>query len=196
MLESLAAYLAERGDLNNEEIKRVEGVVVPKKLRKRQYLLQEGDISFYNSFIAKGCLRLYQVGRDGSEHILRFAIENWWISDYESYNSGLPSKYNIEALEDSLLLMIHRDKFEELVETIPAFKKLRETLDAKNFEVNQKRILSNISETAEEKYDNFIQSCPQIYSRVPLHMIASFLGVSRETLSRVRQQYAKNSTNK
>jgi CRP-like cAMP-binding protein len=195
MFESLATYLAGKGSLTSEELTQVEKVTTPKKLRKRQYLLQEGDISYYNSFIVKGCLRLYRVGKDGSEHILRFAVENWWISDYESYHSGLPSKYNIDALEDCELLMIEKDKFDNLAKTIPNFQKLREILDARNFEVNQKRILSNISESAEEKYDNFVRSCPQIYNRVPLYMVASFLGVSRETLSRVRQQYVKNSTN-
>lgn len=196
MFESLATYLVGKGNLTSEELKLVEKVIIPKKLRKRQYLLQEGDISYYNCFIAKGCLRLYRIGKDGSEHILRFAIENWWISDYESYHAGLPSKYNIDALEDCELLMIEKDKFDNLTKTIPNFQKLREILDTRNFEVNQKRILSNISETAEEKYDNFMRLYPQIYNRVPLYMVASFLGVSRETLSRVRQQYVKNPTNK
>lgn len=192
MFEFLASYLKEKGNLTNEELELVEQVTVQRKLRKHQYLLQEGDTSYHSSFVAKGCLRLYQIGKDGSEHILRFAIENWWISDYESYYSGLPSKYNIEALEDCDLLMIEKTKFDELVKMIPRLQMLKEALDARNYQVNQSRILSNISESAEQKYNRFINSCPQIYNRVPLHMVASFLGVTRETLSRVRQQYGRS----
>ncbi len=191
MFDALASYLIEKGGLTNDELKIVEEATVPKKIRRRQYLLQEGDISHFNSFVAKGCLRVYWVSKDGQEHIMRFAVENWWISDYESYQSGLPSKYNIDALEDSELLMIEKEKFDMLTATIPRFKELIERLMTKNFEAHQKRILSHISDTAEEKYDNFIKSYPTIYPRVPLHMVASFLGLSRETLSRVRQQASR-----
>jgi CRP-like cAMP-binding protein len=191
MFEFLAAYLKENAGLTDEELRRVEGVTVAKKLRKRQYLLQEGDISHYNCFVAKGCLRLYRVGKDGTEHILKFAIENWWISDYESYNSGRPSKGTIDALEDSELLLIKKEDFMTLVEDIPNFQKLVNKLETKSFDVSQNRILSNISDTAEEKYDRFIRAYPEFHARVPLHMIASFLGVSRETLTRVRQKYGR-----
>jgi CRP-like cAMP-binding protein len=191
MFESLAIYLKEKGDLTDEELKLVEEVAISKKIRKRQYLLQEGNVSKHISFIVKGCLRLYRVGKDDAEHVLRFGIEQWWISDFESFHSALPSKNNIDALEDSELLMITKENFEHLLLTIPNFQILIKKLEAKNFEVNQERILSNISESPQEKYDNFLRVCPLIHNRVPLHMVASFLGVSRETLSRVRQQYAK-----
>jgi CRP-like cAMP-binding protein len=191
MFESLAIYLRERSDLTDVELKLVEEMVTLKKLRKRQYLLQEGDVSKNISFIVKGCLRLYWVGKDDAEHILRFGIETWWISDFDSFHSRLPSKYNIDALEDSELLMIEKDKYDHLLQTIPNFQKLINKLETRNFEVSQERILSNISKSPQEKYDNFLRMYPQIHNRVPLHMVASFLGVSRETLSRVRQQFAK-----
>jgi CRP-like cAMP-binding protein len=196
MFESLAAYLREGAGLSNEELELVKQVTAERKLRKRQYLLQEGDVSYYNSFVAKGCLRLYRISKDGTEHILKFAIENWWISDYESYNSGQPAKSNIDALEDSELLLIKKQDFDTLTHTITRFQQFKERVDARSFDASQNRILSNISETAEEKYVNFIKSYPQIYNRVPLHMIASFLGVSRETLSRVRNQYSSQSSKK
>jgi len=196
MFSALATYLIEKGGLTNDELKLVEEVVIPKKIRKRQYLLQEGDVSHYIGFVVKGCFRLYSLGKNGEEHSMRFAIENWWISDFDSFQSGAPSKYNIDALEDGELLMMKKEKFEALIETIPNFKKLIDKLTAKNYEVHQNRILSNISETAEEKYDNFIRSYPMIYERIPLHMVASFLGLSRETLSRVRQLNSQKRTNK
>lgn len=191
MFEIFAAYLKEKGGITDEELKLVKDFTVEKKLRKRQYLLQEGDKSHYNCFIAKGCLRLYQIGKDGTEHILRFGVENWWMGDYQSYNTGNPSKCNIDALEDSELLLIDREHLIALCEEIPNLQKLIKRLEDRSFDVSQNRILSNISETAEEKYENFIKSYPAFNSRVPLHMIASYLGVSRETLSRVRQNQVK-----
>ncbi len=191
MFDSLAAYLVEKGSLTNEELKLVEEATVPKKIRKRQYLLQEGDVSNYICFIVKGCLRLYMISSDGQEHIMRFGIENWWMCDFDSFHSGRPSKYNIDALENCELLMLDKKSYDLFVATIPNFKRLIDKLAAKNYEAHQNRILSIISETAEEKYENFIKTYPEIFERVPLHMVASFLGLSRETLSRVRQQNAK-----
>jgi len=191
MFEILAAYLKEKAGLTDQELNLFQEVCIEKKLRKRQYLLQEGDISHYNSFITKGCLRMYRMGKDGTEHILRFAVENWWISDYESYNSGSPSKNCIDALEDSEILMIKKEDFDHLISIIPNFRILRDLLNARSFDASQNRILSNISDTAEDKYHLFTQSYPDIASRLPLHMIASFLGVSRETLSRIRHKYVK-----
>ncbi len=190
MFEAFKKYILEKTSLTDEELALIEAASVPKKLRKKQYLLQEGDVSRHNSFIVKGCLRLYRLGTDGNEHILRFAIENWWISDRESYSTGLPTKYYIDALEDSELLTWTKQNWEALEKKIPAFAEFRERLLARSFIANQNRINNHISLTAEEKYQHFMQDYPDFYNRVPLHMIASFLGVSRETLSRIRSQYA------
>jgi len=192
MFEIFAAYLKEKAYLTDTELELIENASVIKRLRKRQYLIQEGDISDYRAFITKGCLKMYMVGADGIEHIVRFAIENWWITDDESYNTGNPTRYNVDALEETEVLIIKKDDLNALFKAIPKFEDLKNQLGAKRFEVSQNRILSNISDTAEEKYDNFIKSYPQFYKRVPLHMIASYLGLSRETLSRVRKKYAKN----
>jgi len=192
MFEIFAAYLKEKACLTDTELELIENASVIKKLRKRQYLIQEGDISNYRAFITKGCLRMYLVGADGIEHIVRFAIENWWITDDESYNTGHPTRYNVDALEETEVVIIKKDDLNALFKSIPKLEDLKNKLGAKRYEVSQRRILSNISETAEEKYDNFIKSYPQFYKRVPLHMIASYLGLSRETLSRVRKKYAKN----
>lgn len=191
MFEVFAAYLKEKAGLTEEELEEVRAVTINKHLRKRQYLLQEGDICHYNCFVAKGCLRNYRVGEDGVEHILRFAVENWWLSDTESYNNGTPSRNNIDALENSELLLIEKEDFTRLVNTIAPFKEFIDKLMARSFDASQNRIMSNISHTAEERYINFMKSYPDILNRVPLHMIASYLGVSRETLSRIRNQYAK-----
>ena len=189
MFEAFEIYLKEKADLTTDELDTVRAVSVEKKIRKRQYLLQEGDVCHYNCFIVKGCLRLYRVGEDGTEHILRFAVENWWISDRESYNTGNPSKSNIDALENCEVILIDKPDFVNLMTTIPRFKNFIDKLKARSFDASQNRIMSNISYTTEEKYKYFMTSFPAIFYRVPLGMIASYLGVSRETLSRVRTQF-------
>lgn len=191
MFEVLASYLKINASLTDAEIARIHSRTTPKRIRKRQYLLQEGDVSRYNSFVTKGCLRLYHVGNNGDEHILRFATEEWWISDYESYNTGKPSKNNIDALEDSELILLEKSAFEELQNEIPKLKLFKEKLDTRSFNASQNRILSNISDTAEQRYENFIRLYPHFFKRVPLHMVASYLGLTRETLSRIRSQSAK-----
>jgi CRP-like cAMP-binding protein len=190
MFEVFATYLRDKAGLNEQEIERIKTVTINKKLRKKQYFLQEGDVCHFNCFVAKGCLRLYRVGEDGTEHILRFAVENWWLTDAESYNNATPSKNNIDALEDSELLLIEKKDFNGLIDIFPKFRDFRDQLKAKSYEASQNRIMSNISDNAEERYWNFIRSYPDIFNRVPLHMIASYLGVSRETLSRIRNHYA------
>lgn len=190
MFEAFEIYLKEKADLTADEINAIRAVSIEKRIRKRQYLLQEGDVCHYNCFIVKGCLRLYRVGEDGTEHILRFGVENWWISDHESYNTGNPSKGNIDALENCEVILIDKPAFMSLMRNIPVFKNFIDGLKARSFDASQNRIMGNISFSAEEKYQNFMTTFPDIFSRVPLHMIASYLGVSRETLSRIRNQFA------
>lgn len=189
--EIFESYLKDNSGLTAQELDQVRAVVVNRRLRKRQYLLQEGNVCHFNCFVAKGCLRNYRVSEDGNEHILRFAVENWWMSDQESYNNGTRSKNHIDALEDSEVLLIEKQDFNNLLNNIPNFKDFIFDLKARSFDASQNRIMSNISDTAEEKYSNFIEMYPDIFNRVPLRMIASYLGVSRETLSRIRNQYAK-----
>lgn len=184
-------YLRNKGQLNNTEISTLCEYGSKRQLRKKEFLLREGAVSDYISFIEKGLLRLYYIGDNGVEHILRFAIEDWWISDFESFHSGEPSKFFIEALEDCELLVFEKAEFEQLGVAVPAFKTFRDQLDSRNFAAHQRRILSNISDTAEEKYARFIRENPSIANRVPLHMIAAYLGLTRETLSRVRSAYSK-----
>jgi len=191
MFEAFENYLKEKANLDAEEISAVRAVSIEKKVRKRQYLLQEGDVCHYECFIVRGCLRTYKVDNNGVDHILRFAVENWWISDRESYNNGSPSKCNIDALENCEVILIDKPDFILLLNTIPKFKIFIDILLARSYDAIQDRVMGAISYSTEEKYQNFITRFPDIFYRVPLHMIASYLGVSRETLSRVRNQFSK-----
>ena len=160
----------------------------PKKIRKKQYLLQEGELSLHRCFVCKGCFRMFRVDDKGQEHIFQFAIENWWTGDRESLISGKGSKYNIEALEDSEILIITEEAMNELKEAVPAIKLMVQYISQNNVIATQNRIHAAISYSAEEKYLDFMKTYPDIFKRVPQQMIASYLGITRETLSRIRKQ--------
>jgi CRP-like cAMP-binding protein len=191
MFEFFAKYLVEKGELTESELELVRQVSVSKKVRKNNYLLEEGKVSNFIGFVTKGSFRLFRKGEDGQEYTMKFAIENWWISDFTSFMSGEPSNCYIEALENSELIWFSRETWDHLIATIPNFHRMIDKLTAKNFEAHQNRIFSNISEPAETRYDNFVNKYPTLYNRIPLYMIASFLGITRETLSRVRKQAAQ-----
>ncbi|MBE9466642.1 Crp/Fnr family transcriptional regulator [Dyadobacter subterraneus] len=190
MFEVFKKYILEKVNLTEEELALIRSYSVIKKLRRRQYLLQEGEVNRYKAFITKGCLRQYRIGDNGEEHIMRFGIETWWMSDMESYTSISPSKSFIDALEESEVLMWAKEDWDELLIKIPKIGEFQESLLNRSFNAKENRIHVTISYTAEQKYSDFITSFPEIYNRVPLHMIASYLGISRETLSRIRHHFA------
>lgn len=184
-------YINQKSTLTDQEWSLIESVSTFKKLRKHQFLLQEGDIWNFNAFICEGCLRRYHIDEKGNEHTLQFSIENWWTGDRESLNLGTPSKFNIEAIENSVVLLIHKDQFEMICEKIPAFNTTINSILQKSMTVSLKRIQADISLTAEDKYLHFVQTSPQLANRVPRNMLASYLGISPETLSRIRRLTAK-----
>jgi len=187
MFETLHKYLLEKINISDEQFAIMKSFFVPKKLLKKQYLLQEGDVCRYIAFVSKGLMRLYRIDNKGNEYIIQFAPEEWWVTDRESLYSGKPSLYNIDAIENSELLLVTRENLTIAGEKVPAFRELEERLSQNNIIAAQKRIHASISYTAEEKYQEFIKTYPRISQRVPQHMIASYLGLSPETLSRIRK---------
>jgi CRP-like cAMP-binding protein len=190
MFELLQQKFAERISLTEEEIAYCKNVFIPKKMRKRQYLLQEGDICKYQAFVVKGILRSYIIDEKGAEHVLQFAPEGWWITDLYSYLTSEPSNFTIEALEDAELLMIARPEWDDLMRRIPKLEHYFRLLIQNHLIATQRRLLQTITQTAEEKYVKFAETYPNCMQRVPQHMIASYLGITRETLSRLRKQIA------
>jgi CRP-like cAMP-binding protein len=190
MFELLFKKFEERIQLTEAEKELSKSFFIPKKLRKKQYLLQEGDVCKYVAFVEKGMLRSYTIDDKGGEHIIQFAFEGWWISDQYSFLTGEPSIYNIDALEDSELLLLTQSAEEQMLAKIPQLERFFRILLQNSLIAAQRRLVSSLSRTAEEKYTDLIQSCPTIPQRVPQHMMASYLGITPETLSRIRKQMA------
>ena len=189
MFELLFEKFDEKITLTKEEKELSRSFFIPKKLRKKQYLLQEGDVSKYVAFVEKGLLRSYIVSEKGSENIMQFAFEGWWITDQYSYLTGEPSEYNIDALEDSELLLLTKQAEEEMLGKIPKFEHFFRILLQNSLIATQKRLANSLHQTAEERYTELVKACPEtLPQRIPQHMLASFLGITPETLSRIRKQ--------
>jgi len=185
-------YFNELFPLTEEEEAFVNEVFTERKIRRRQFILQEGDICKYNTFVVEGCFRMYAVDEKGKEHNLQFAIENWWIGDIDSFHSMQPSKLYIEALENSVILQIKKENQISLFVDYPKFNRIFRVL-AENAMVSlQKRILQNISSTAEERYLDFVERYPHFFNRISNVQIASYLGVTPEFLSNIRKKIAKS----
>ena len=177
-------------DLTDEEKKYFIALLKPRKIRKKQCLLQAGEVSRFENFVTKGLLRAYTVDAKGHEHIAMFAMEGWWISDLYSFLTETPATQYIDALEDSEVLSIEKTDLEKLYIAVPKFDRLFRKLLQNAFVANQQRILAGISQTAEEQYLAFIKKYPTLEQRVPQHQIASFLGITPETISRIRRNQA------
>jgi len=190
MFELFLKSVQEHISISEEEFNFCKTLFIPKKLRKRQYLLQEGDVSRYTSFVEKGMLRTFTVDEKGNEPILQFSPEGWWVTDLYSFLTDEPSGYNIEALEDCELLLITKPSWEVLLEKVPALERYFRILIQNNLIATQRRLINSMTETAEEQYKKLLDTFPTCVQRVPQHMIASFLGITPETLSRIRSQMA------
>lgn len=190
MFERLFKSISEKVSLTEEEFEICKTLFVPKKLRKRQFLLQKGDVCKYTAFVEKGILRSYTTDEKGNEHILQFALEGWWMADLYSFLTHEPSIYDMDALEDCELLLITQPSWDLLMEKVPALERYFRLLIQNNLIATQRRLMGAMSETAEEKYTKLVSSFPDCIQRVPQHMIASYLGITRETLSRTRSQMA------
>lgn len=174
--------------LTSEDEIQIKKYLSPKKLRKKQYLLQEGDVCKTVAFIEKGALRSYSIDENGNERIIQFGIEGWIISDLYSFLTGESATYNIDAVEDSELVLINKSAHEEMLLTMPKYETFTRLNITGAYLAMQRRLTSIISMPLEERYSNFIGQYPHIVQRFPQHMIASYMGLTPETLSRLRRR--------
>ncbi len=189
--EIFKTYINSKVSITDSDFEKIRKVSKVKKLRKKQYLLEEGNIWQNYAFVCSGCLRTYTIDEKSAEHVIKFSIENWWAGDRESLLNATPSKYNIDALEESLIIMIKKDDMERLSLEIPALSTMINDLINRTYIAAQNRVNDAMTYSTEERYNQFIKKFPDIFNRVPLHMIASYLGVSAERLSRIRSLSAK-----
>ena len=176
--------------LSKSEQELVKSFFVVKKLRKRQSLLQFGEIFRHLFFVEKGMLRAYLKGDKDQEHLMQFAPEGSWIPDVFHQPEDVESLYNIEALENSEILYIDREEFQRLLETVPKLEKYIRVVMQERLKALHYRVLNYLTNFANDKYRMFVETYPEIVQRVPQHMIAAYLGIKPETLSRNRRKMA------
>jgi len=174
--------------LTSAEEELIKAAFKPKKLKKKEYFLQGGEVCRHSAFIVKGAMRQYSVDEKGIEHVVHLYIENYWASDRESMIMLSPSVFNIDAWEDTEMLMVTRAEMLELIAKIPAIGEMLRLMDERNAIANQRRLNAAISSTAERRYEEFVRDHPQFIQRFPQYLIASFLGITRESLSRIRKR--------
>jgi CRP-like cAMP-binding protein len=192
MCESYFRHINNRVPLTEEERELIRNYLTLKKLRKRQFLLQEGDVCKSVAFVEKGALRLYKVTENGTEYIVQFALEGQLLTDLYSFFVNEPSIYNIDSIEDSELVLITRSASDELRKLSPKYQEFifQETSEA--YIQLERRMTSVISLSLEERYQELTTNYPNIIQRLPQHMIASYMGLTPETLSRVRKRISTN----
>ena len=186
MFSAIDRFVARYIHLSEEEFAFFHSLLKHRQLKKRSFLLQEGEICDFEAFILKGCIRSYYLDQEGVETILLFAVEDWWVSDLTSFAERTPSNLFIETLEDCELLCIDYAGKALLFEKIPAFDHMFRLLVQRSLSVLQQRLYGVLSQTAEERYLQFLEKYPLIAQRVPQHQIARYIGVSPEFLSKVR----------
>lgn len=186
-MDEFEIYLRAHTRLDSADIARIQSLATTRSLRRNEFLLREGEICRHKVFVIHGLLRTYGTAADGSEHILQFSPEHSWTLDVESYDKQQPALYNIAAIENSDILLWPKADFESLLANIPLLKSFSQLLISRNIYTSRQRLLTALSATPEEKYQDFVQSSPDLLTRLPLHMIAAYLGISIKTLTRIRQ---------
>ena len=190
-MDNIETYLSEILEIPKESITTCSGFYVSKKVAKNEFLLREGEICLDTFFVEKGLLRMFSLDKNGKEHVIQFAPENWLISDRSSLNFNEKSKFYIEAIEDTEVFILGNDFFTKMIENYPHIAERNDLLLQKHIRNLQNRVNSLLADTAEERYMNFIKMYPDILLRVPQWMVASYLGITPESLSRVRKELAR-----
>lgn len=188
MFQILKNNISRYIDLSDEEFQRFSEPFELKKFNRKETALREGDYCLFEGFVLNGCFKVYFLTEDGFEQTLYFAVENWWITDIDSLINNVPSTLNIEALEESEVLMISKKDKEKLYETMPQVEKLFRIMNQNSSVALQRRILSLMNKTADKRYLEFLEKYPGLEQRITQQQVASYLGISHEFLSKIRKK--------
>jgi CRP-like cAMP-binding protein len=188
MFQTFADYLRTKIEVTEQHLQEIESFFTPKHIARGDVVLRINEICQHNCFVTKGCLRSYVIDDKGKEHIIQFAPENWWISEQISLMNAEPAMYFIDAVEDTDYLAVDKEFFKAFHQVIPAAREMSERLQLNSLRAFQKRLISHLSATGEERYLSFIKTYPSLALRLPQKMIASYLGVTPESLSRIRKE--------
>jgi CRP-like cAMP-binding protein len=191
-MNAFLAYLKRYISLTKEEENILAEKLKHRKYLKGQYIVQEGDICRYQTFVAKGKTRTFYLDEQGKEHIVMFGIENWWTGDLGSFITQKPADFNVQCLENTEVIQLSYQNTEQLYKEVPKIERFFRILIQNAYVNTQKRIVRNYSLSARERYILFCEEYPEIVQRVPQYMIASYLGITKEFLSHIRKQIANS----
>jgi CRP-like cAMP-binding protein len=190
LVDRLRAEIEKKVTLTDEEFAQTIPFFTIKKLKRRQFLLQQGDVCRYESFVAEGCLKTYHTDEQGLDHMLRFSVEGHWSGDLASFLHQQPSSLSIEALEPTTVLVIDKPTLTQLYEQVPKLETFFRLLNENALIATSQRVINNLSLPARERYQRFMQTHPHLVQRIPLKDIAAYLGITPVFLSRLRREEA------
>lgn len=188
MTQILKQNIVKHATLSDKELTDFCSLFQNKTIKKKSFLLREGEICKFEGFVTKGLFRVYHINNNGFEQVLYFAMENWWITDMDSFTNEKPSHLYIEALEDSEVLLISKKDKEFAYENLPKIEKLFRVMTQKTHIALQRRMIDNLSKTADQRYADFIEKYPLLFQRLTNLQIAAYLGISHEFLSKIRKK--------
>ncbi|MBK8636505.1 MAG: Crp/Fnr family transcriptional regulator [Saprospiraceae bacterium] len=188
MPSKILEYIAKFVKLDEEEALLFCNSFKEVKVKKRQFIVQPNFTAKHRNYVLKGAFRAYVIGDEGQDHTINIAIDDWWITDYNSYIYQQPATLFVVALEDSTVLQIDYDKEQSLKKQNHKFETFFRIIAERGLAFQQRRLLSNLTQSAEERYEHFVSNYPQIVQRVPQYALASYLGMTTEFLSRIRNK--------
>lgn len=188
MTGPLKEHIRKYIEISDEKLEKYCSAFLLRKINKKEFLLKEGDVCAHEGFVLKGCFKVFRTNENADEQILHFGIEDWWLSDMDSFINQIPSQLNIQAIEDSEILLISKEDKERLYLELPEVERLMRLKFQMSIIALQRRIIDNLNKPSDERYQDFLRDYPRIAHRLTNIQIAAYLGVTPEFISRIRRK--------